>query len=41
MNIKDLQDIDSKTVFSLFKVSTLKRKEVILVKLKKILSAKQ
>jgi hypothetical protein len=35
MNIKDLQDINGETVVSLFKVSTLTRKEVILAELKK------
>jgi hypothetical protein len=37
MNIKDLQDINSETMVSLFKVSTLTRKEVILAEQKKIL----
>ncbi len=36
MNIKDLQDINSETMVSLFKVSTSTRKEVILAELKKI-----
>ncbi len=41
MNIKDLQDINSKTVVTLFKVSMSTRKGVILAELKKILTKVQ
>ncbi len=41
MSIKDLQEVDKKTMVSLFKVSTSTRREVILAKLKKILTKAQ
>ncbi len=41
MNIKDLQDVNSETMVSLFKVSMSTREDVILVELKKILTKAQ
>jgi hypothetical protein len=39
--IKELQDLDSKTVVSIFKISTATRKDIILAELKRILNNAQ